>query len=63
MTIAELLAFDVAPAVAPLHIELSKDELTQYSTLSSTRGRREGKQLLTSKLNSPSNLQPPRSLL
>ncbi|SGY66379.1 BQ5605_C004g02667 [Microbotryum silenes-dioicae] len=40
MTIAELLAFDVAPADASLHIELSKDELTHYSTLSSTRGRR-----------------------
>ncbi|SGY20078.1 BQ5605_C017g08458 [Microbotryum silenes-dioicae] len=39
MTIAELLAFDVAPADASLHIELSKDELTHYSTLSSTRGR------------------------
>ncbi|SGY56755.1 BQ5605_C006g04167 [Microbotryum silenes-dioicae] len=38
MTIAELLAFDVAPADASLHIELSKDELTHYSTLSSTRG-------------------------
>ncbi|SGY53519.1 BQ5605_C006g03768 [Microbotryum silenes-dioicae] len=38
MTIAELLAFDVAPADASLHIELSKDEHTQYSTLSSTRG-------------------------
>ncbi|SGY72860.1 BQ5605_C005g03221 [Microbotryum silenes-dioicae] len=37
MTIAELLAFDVAPADASLHIELSKDEHTQYSTLSSTR--------------------------
>ncbi|SGZ27009.1 BQ5605_C025g10024 [Microbotryum silenes-dioicae] len=40
MTIAELLAFDVAPADASLHIELSKDEHTQYSTLSSTRCRR-----------------------
>ncbi|SGY16015.1 BQ5605_C012g06734 [Microbotryum silenes-dioicae] len=39
MTIAELLAFDVAPADASLHIELSKDEHTQYSTLSSTRCR------------------------
>ncbi|SGY95791.1 BQ5605_C036g11515 [Microbotryum silenes-dioicae] len=38
MTIAELLTFDVAPADASLHIELSKDELTHYSTLSSTRG-------------------------
>ncbi|SGY55938.1 BQ5605_C006g04095 [Microbotryum silenes-dioicae] len=38
MTIAELLAFDVDPADASLHIELSKDEPTQYSTLSSTRG-------------------------
>ncbi|SGY40800.1 BQ5605_C003g02424 [Microbotryum silenes-dioicae] len=38
MTIAELLAFDVAPADASLHIELSKDELTHYSTLSATRG-------------------------
>ncbi|SGZ15719.1 BQ5605_C029g10695 [Microbotryum silenes-dioicae] len=37
MTIAELLAFDVAPADASLHIELSKDEHTQYSTLSSAR--------------------------
>ncbi|SGY32816.1 BQ5605_C002g01414 [Microbotryum silenes-dioicae] len=33
MTVAELLAFDVAPADASLHIELSKDEPTQYSTL------------------------------
>ncbi|SCZ98435.1 BZ3500_MvSof-1268-A1-R1_Chr7-1g09136 [Microbotryum saponariae] len=33
MTIAELLAFDVAPADASLHIELSKDEPNQYSTL------------------------------
>ncbi|SGY17688.1 BQ5605_C015g07857 [Microbotryum silenes-dioicae] len=38
MTIAELLAFDVAPADASLHIELTKDKHTQYSTLSSTRG-------------------------
>ncbi|SDA01527.1 BZ3500_MvSof-1268-A1-R1_Chr10-1g02755 [Microbotryum saponariae] len=33
MTIAELLAFDVAPADASLHIELSKGEPNQYSTL------------------------------
>ncbi|SGZ28014.1 BQ5605_C026g10251 [Microbotryum silenes-dioicae] len=33
MTVAKLLAFDVAPADASLHIELSKDEPTQYSTL------------------------------
>ncbi|SGZ31148.1 BQ5605_C047g12319 [Microbotryum silenes-dioicae] len=33
MTVAELLAFDVAPADASLHIELSKDEPTQYSNL------------------------------
>ncbi|KDE03861.1 hypothetical protein MVLG_05683 [Microbotryum lychnidis-dioicae p1A1 Lamole] len=33
VTVAELLAFDVAPADASLHIELSKDEPTQYSTL------------------------------
>ncbi|SGZ06864.1 BQ5605_C031g10976 [Microbotryum silenes-dioicae] len=38
MMIAELLAFDVALADASLHIELSKDEHTQYSTLSSSRG-------------------------
>ncbi|SGY22639.1 BQ5605_C019g08833 [Microbotryum silenes-dioicae] len=31
MTVAELLAFDVAPGDASLHIELSKDEPTQYS--------------------------------
>ncbi|SGY45895.1 BQ5605_C001g00354 [Microbotryum silenes-dioicae] len=33
MTIAELLAFDVAPADVSLRIELSKDEPNQYSTL------------------------------
>ncbi|SGZ27539.1 BQ5605_C026g10117 [Microbotryum silenes-dioicae] len=31
MTIAELLAFDVAPTDASLHIELSKDEHTHFS--------------------------------
>ncbi|SGY54971.1 BQ5605_C006g03941 [Microbotryum silenes-dioicae] len=33
ITVAELLAFDVAPADSSLHVELSKDEPTQYSNL------------------------------